>query len=606
MTAPPAVRRALTALFSAQFVLLAALLLGAHALGRQPLGAVAAVAAVQSVALTWLLARAAASRPRVRVAVALLVAAVAVAQITFFRYYGYLLDRHVLACALRDVHDVAPNVRPLLPRLVAITIAVAAVEHLWLRAAMATSRATSRPASRAALALAAAAVLAPLPFVPLQEGPPDLRLLDGIVALARRPAPRPALAPAPVPNLHTSAAVVPNIVLVVTESVRADAYCSAYSPACEASPAVNALFPDRVALPELRSLASFTAPSMAALVTGRHQVLSRDELFRTPTLFDYAKALDGGRRAPFTAFWSAHYAPVFHWADPKRSIDSYVTIENLLGDDDDSGDADVRLGAYFRAHLPGLPTPFLVLLHFYNTHLPYSFDDDDAPFQPWGRTASWSTLPPLFNAYRNAIHRQDRIVAEALRALADDPRFASTVVVFLSDHGEEFGEHRQIHHGQDIFDEQIHVPGFITHGSAAQLRPDQARALRDNATAPLTHLDILPTLLDLYEVLDTFEMAAYRKDLAGRSLLRPFPGPPAPVPLTNCSEEFECTMPCWGMLQGDHKLQAQTWDPRWNCWHLAGGRETSLPPDDPACRALADASRAYFPTLPCGAPNVAP
>jgi hypothetical protein len=27
---------------------------------------------------------------------------------------------------------------------------------------------------------------------------------------------------------------------------------------------------------------------------------------------------------------------------------------------------------------------------------------------------------------------------------------------------------------------------------------------------------------------------------------------------------------------------------------------------DPACRSLADASRAYFPRLPSGAPNVAP
>ncbi len=576
--------------------MLGGLLAGARALGGLPLGA---VAAVQSVALAWLLARAAARRPRVRAAVALLVAAVAVLQVTFFGYYGYLLDRHVLRCALRDFHDVGPNLRPVLPRFCALALAVALVEYLWLRALR------PGPASRVALGLAAAVVVAPLPFVSLQEGPPDLRLLDGLAALAPRAEARPTSAPAPVPALRSRAAVVPNVVLVVTESVRADSYCSAYSAECRASPAVNALFPDRVALPELRSVASFTAPSMAALVTGRHQAISRDALLRAPTIFDYAKAIDGGRRAPYTAFWSAHYGPVFHWADPRRSLDSFQTLETVNGPDDDDGDSDIHLGAYFRRHLAELPSPFLVLLHFYNTHLPYWFEEDDAPFQPWGHEVSWSTLPPLFNAYRNAIHRQDRIIAETLRALVEDPRFADTVVLFVSDHGEEFGEHHQIHHGQDLFDEQIHVPGFIAHGARA-LSAEQESALRANAGAPLTHLDIVPTLLDLYQVLDTFELASYRKDLPGRSLLRPFPGPPSPVPMTNCSEEFECTSGCWGLLQGDLKLEAQVWDPHWNCWRTGGGHEANVPLDDPACRALTEASRAYFPALPSGARNVAP
>jgi len=91
-----------------------------------------------------------------------------------------------------------------------------------------------------------------------------------------------------------------------------------------------------------------------------------------------------------------------------------------------------------------------------------------------------------------------------------------------------------------------------------------------------------------------------RSKLMGRSLLRPAPAQPAVMPITNCSEMWQCPLNAWGVLLGDRKLTAQAWDGAWRCMLLSGGeREVDLA----QCGDLVSASRRYFPKRPNGAPN---
>ncbi|MEO1367296.1 MAG: sulfatase-like hydrolase/transferase, partial [Acidobacteriota bacterium] len=92
--------------------------------------------------------------------------------------------------------------------------------------------------------------------------------------------------------------------------------------------------------------------------------------------------------------------------------------------------------------------------------------------------------------------------------LVDDLRrrglYENTVVVLISDHGEEFYDHGSWSHGMTLYEEQLQVPIIV------RLPGEAPRGVRSQRRA--RHVDLLPTLLD-YLSLPT------PPDLDGESLL---------------------------------------------------------------------------------------
>jgi hypothetical protein len=238
-------------------------------------------------------------------------------------------------------------------------------------------------------------------------------------------------------------------------------------------------------------------------------------------------------------------------------------------------------------------------VHVSGTHAPYFFDDAGARFRPFGRVVTWSGMEDLHRAYLNAMLEQDRSIAACVRAFEEAQRGLPHVVVFTSDHGESFGDHAAIHHGQHLYDEQVHVPAFVAAEGGA-LDAGEERALAAAKDAYVTHFDVLPTILDALGVLDHFALARAVARMPGTSLLRARPAEAPALPITNCTGMWQCPLDAWGVLKGDRKLFSQVWDGEWRCLRLAGGeREVGLG----ECADLVEASRAWFPTKPNGAPN---
>jgi arylsulfatase A-like enzyme len=67
----------------------------------------------------------------------------------------------------------------------------------------------------------------------------------------------------------------------------------------------------------------------------------------------------------------------------------------------------------------------------------------------------------------------------------------NTIILFVSDHGEEFGEHGYLSHGQSNFRTVVDVPLIVK----APGFPDQ-----NVVTTPVMNIDIMPTVLDLCKV----------------------------------------------------------------------------------------------------------
>jgi glucan phosphoethanolaminetransferase (alkaline phosphatase superfamily) len=555
--------------FSFQFVALGLMF------RRAPLDARGVIGFVES-AVVWGLFLALATTRRRRIVLAVLAAFLVVAQTYVFRFFGRPLDLQVAEAARHQWSVVRPVVIGMLPQVGLVTLGVAAIELALLSVA-------ARPKP---WPLSIGAALAGLIGVP---STPDASALRGFGAF-RHERPRETVSAVALPTLHPERAEMPDILFILSESVRAEDYTP------ETTTFSRQLVP-RVELEQMRAVSSYTVLSLSAVLTGRSQEAERTAILRSPTLFDFAHAA-----GYHVSYYSGHSKEIFETKEVYAAVDRFVTLETIAGREiEDDSDyvvmpLDRMLVDRFIAEMPSLKgSAYVSVLHLAGTHAPYYVDDARAPFKPYDNIVAWSKMAELRNAYRNSILEQDFAITRAIRVFIERAGSRPWLVVFTSDHGEAFGEHGAIHHGQNLFDEQVHVPAWIA-GSG-----DATRPLPEHAQRFLTHLDLLPTMLDAMGIWDNFSVRPHREAMGGRSLLRSSTKID-PVAFTNCTAMFRCPLDTWGVLGEDRKLVAQTWDSSWSCFALRGG-ERSVPPDDASCAALRATSRKLFATLPNGSPN---
>lgn len=591
----PALARLGLALFASQCALVELLLRGVRA-WHDP-GAL--LSTLASVAL-WAALGSLAGRLVVRVPLALSAATLLIAQVVFFRHYHSAIADDAVAAALAMWSDVGPVLRQLAPRAALVILLAALLDGLLL---------AGRPAKltrRQGLGLLAALALVAL-TVALGRAPWEVRAVAALRLLVHAPSvehrPRALDRRPELPRFESSRARLPSVLVILDESVRASDY--RLRELENAHPAWRGL--ERIELPQMRSLASYTRISLQSLLSGAMPFGSRESVLATPLLFDHLRAMRGGPGRPRLLYWSVQAPSVFERDDARDMADSVAFVEDVLawnpGSTEDAVErgADARLAEWVARKLPDQPRPLLLFAHLVDTHTPYHVEEGVTPFLPYAHSALWSNLEPLHNAYRNAIVAQDLSVQAIVRSFLEVVGAEPYFILFTSDHGESFGEHDAIYHGQNLYDEQIHVPAWIAFGNGA-LSVEQAGWLRAHAGDFLTHLDVLPTLLDLYGVLDAFPLLGVRKGLAGRSLLARFADPPAVLTVSNCTAMFPCPVRTYGVLKQGIALLAQPWDEAWHCLELdAGNRPLAL--DTPACVELRQASQRRFPDLPNGNPN---
>ena len=504
----------------------------------------------------------------------------------FARYHAYLNPRAVLVGT-----SMLPSVRQQLWSdrtafaLAVVPPVVAAFLAVWAHRRGAEARlraeegrgARKGTGGRRALDLGVGALLAATFAIPVREsGPqaiaPDVLYLSSLGRLASarwlhddaveraHPGPR---TPLPVPTFSVGQRRR-SLLFVVTESVRATDACSLPTPGCLTTPFTNSILPDRFGFTQMRALDSTTAASLAVLWSGLPPTAAREALHSAPLLWEYAHA------AGFdTAYWTSQNMffansgtwleglPLSHWVTA-TDLDEDPTYE--LGAD------DAKLVDVVARDLATMRSPFVGVVHLSNTHFPYRIDEEDAPFQPQARAFGAGDAAKVHNRYRDAIHRQDEVVARLVRSVRAMPGGDQTILVFISDHGEQIRERGAIGHTWGVYDEELRVPVWIDlpQGVAS---PEQRRALRSLAEAPLTQLDVLPTILDLAGIWDAPEIASFRGKMPGESLLRGGT-PRREVVVTNCTSIFACAFKNWGAMRGTMKLVATQNDVRWRCFDV--------------------------------------
>jgi hypothetical protein len=340
--------------------------------------------------------------------------------------------------------------------------------------------------------------------------------------------------------------------------------------------------PGRLPLGTLRTLTPNTFSAFLVLTTGLDPNVDFVSAHRAPMVWELARAV--GYRTAYVSAQNPKYEDFGTFVE-RAGIDVLVTGTDL------GGIAQEQIGApdesATRAMLDFVKggdheRPYFAVLHLSNTHAPYRVDPALQPFAPSAPSA-FGGAREFHNQYRNSVLLLERTVASFLKELRDAPGWDRTVVVFVSDHGEQFAEHGAFFHNHSLYDEELRIPGWIVAGERG-LTSGQRAALASYAGHPTYSQDVHETVVDLLGLEEVRGSLPLAESVHGRSL----------VLLATSTAVWEPDDARYGAMRGD-KAVFTAGRAHWACFDLDVDPGERAPLPEPACGDLASLAHTAFP-----------
>ena len=300
-----------------------------------------------------------------------------------------------------------------------------------------------------------------------------------------------------------------DVVIVLIDTLRPD-HLGFYGHERETAPFLRELASNAAVFERAYSTSSWTAPATASLLTGlypkNHGVVAgffvgknkpklnsmpqdiEISLSRLPENIDGIASLlrqEGYRTYGIAA--NTHISPELGF---DNGFDQYAYLKagTVL-------DVERKLNNWAPKMLAS-PAPTFLYLHLNDVHGPYE------RHAPWYKE-SRDPLEDAMSAYDSGVSYLD----EQLRRIAKSLDWTdNTLIIFASDHGEEFREHGQLHHRGGLHQELTRILLMIG-GPGIE---------RKRISADVSLVDVLPTTLELLEI----DVVPNRDGISLASLLR--------------------------------------------------------------------------------------
>ena len=328
-------------------------------------------------------------------------------------------------------------------------------------------------------------------------------LLAGLAGCAREPA----------EDAQRTERPIRHIILITVDTLRQDAL-SVYGSESVSTPHMDELARDGIIFREAYTVATWTIPSLASLMTGLspkvHQMVYLDSRLSdgVTTLAEDLRD-DGYLTAALVV--NALLTP-----DANLS-QGFLHYEFRLLTTDELTQAAIQWLQENRKR------DFFLWLHYIDPHAPFQ---PPVLLRPPGEPAerigvAFVAVPAVRHGdfvltaaeqawirklYEAEVRYVDRNLGRLFRALKELGLYDDSLVILTSDHGEEFWEHGSVGHGHTLYEELLRVPLIIKLPSPATL---------SETDVPVALTALRPTILDLCQV-------TYAKDSLSHGSLTPF------------------------------------------------------------------------------------
>lgn len=284
------------------------------------------------------------------------------------------------------------------------------------------------------------------------------------------------------------------VIIIAVDTLRAD-HLGCYGYPRPTSPELDALAKESVLFTRCFTPSPLTTPAFASLLTSlpphRHGA-KRNGLPIFPkveTLTDLLKA-KGYRTGAFISSWPLKA----RLSGLNRGFDTYEEVfdkKRWLGTINPEGRAPTVNERVFEWLDRCEDEPIFLWVHYTEPHAPYVHHKEfDFDYNRWHKELYHpdSDFAKMRN-YDTEVGFVDHHIGRLIKRLKKDGLFDRAIVVFMSDHGESFGEHGEYGHGRKLFNSTLHVPLMVKFPAS------------ERAGSKLHHEvsleDVTPTLLGL-------------------------------------------------------------------------------------------------------------
>lgn len=299
----------------------------------------------------------------------------------------------------------------------------------------------------------------------------------------------------------------PNVLLITIDTVRAD-HLGCYGYTKIQTPTLDSLARDGIVFERAISQVPLTWPSHTAILTGTYPFQNGVQDFTgqplDPRFRSVAQAfkkngyVTGAVVSAFVLDRSFGLARGFDFYDDAFSAETFLQKDLGLVDRkaEESVDHSIRwLRTKWYTQAPR--RPFFLWLHLYDPHSPY---DPPEPFRSNYRD----------HLYDGEIAYADHELGQLIAWLKSHQVYDSSVIVFLSDHGESLGDHGEKEHGFFIYNSTTHVPLIVKPPATRGFQPHKVSDVAETVA-------IAPTLLRMVGVKDEIEKQFNSPSLIGSS-----------------------------------------------------------------------------------------
>lgn len=324
----------------------------------------------------------------------------------------------------------------------------------------------------------------------------------------------PAAASTAVAGSPAGKARPPNIVLITVESLRTD-HVGAYGgkshsrPDVPLTPALDALAKEGVVYEDAHSVTSWTLASHASIFTGlypsAHQTkLAQDRLDDSYNTLAERLAAQGYDTAGVV---SGPYLRKAHNLSQgfAQYHDEIASATHVQSHGDVTNPRMLETIRQVVDHERDRNRPFFLFAYFWDPHYDYIPPDPYATMfqgpdcQPIdihrfetslaiNPNISPEQLAYVFSQYEGEIRWTDEHLGRFFQFLRDKGLWDDTVIIVTADHGDEFFDHGEKGHLNNIYAETVHVPLIVKYARGG-------RTGRDGRLVSL--VDVLPTVLEL-------------------------------------------------------------------------------------------------------------
>ncbi|MCK4556026.1 MAG: sulfatase [Candidatus Aminicenantes bacterium] len=311
--------------------------------------------------------------------------------------------------------------------------------------------------------------------------------------------------------LFCSLSYATNVIIIAVDTLRAD-HLGCYGYPRNTSPNIDQFAEDGVKFTRCFTPSPLTTPAFASMLSSlppyKHGA-KRNGM----SVFDRVKILPQYLRR------HGYYSGAFisNWTLKKdltllnRGFDTYTEVFNKrrwLGMVSAEGDAKKVNEAALRWIYNNSKRKFFIWIHYTDPHDPYVYHKE---FDNGYKEVIPEAYPEgsdfkKIRKYDTEIGYTDQYIGELIKRIKELNLYDDSLIIFMADHGESFGEHDYYGHGRRLYNSGLHVPLIVKLPGNI----NDHTVIERNVSI----LDIAPTILSQLEI-------PVPEDMVGDNLLNP-------------------------------------------------------------------------------------